>query len=125
MSEERPGGGERRGRRGGGIAAVLGALLTARALRDALRRRRLARAARRPQAPAPGRRVPAKRRAETLVAVLLLAAGLFAIGFTVAYASAGSNTQLLGIAVGGALALLAAALIIACKADVPPENNVR
>jgi quinol---cytochrome c reductase iron-sulfur subunit len=121
MSEDRPGGGERRG---GGLIAVLGALLTARALRDALRRRRLARAARRPPAPAPGRRAPGNRRAETLVAVLLLAAGLFAVGFTVAYASAGSNTQLLGIAIGGALALLAAALIIAGKAVVPQEKSV-
>jgi ubiquinol-cytochrome c reductase iron-sulfur subunit len=124
MSAEGPGGGEGRERRGGGIVAVLGALLTARALRDALRRRRLARAARRPQAPAPGRRVPGNRRAETLVAVLLLAAGLFAVGFTVAYASVGSNTQLLGIALGGALALLAAALIIAGKALVSQEKSV-
>jgi ubiquinol-cytochrome c reductase iron-sulfur subunit len=129
MSEHRPGAGEERQNpeqrgAGGRVATILGALLTARALRSALRRRRLARAENRVEAPPPGRQVPANRAAETVVAVLLLGAGLLAVGFTVAYAAAGTNTQLLGIAVGGALALLAAALIIAGKAVVPQETRL-
>jgi ubiquinol-cytochrome c reductase iron-sulfur subunit len=72
----------------------------------------------------PSRRdVPADRRAETLVAILLLIAAVFALTFIVVYA-AGANTQLLGLSIGGALALLAAAAIVAGKRVVPQETAV-
>ena len=45
------------------------------------------------------RTVPANRRAETLVAALLLVAAAFGFGFTAVYILHG-NTQLLGIAIG-------------------------
>jgi ubiquinol-cytochrome c reductase iron-sulfur subunit len=70
------------------------------------------------------RTVPANPRAETLVAVLLAVAGLFGLGFLVTYIFEGLNTQLLGLAVGGMLLLLAAASIIAGKAVVPQETSV-
>jgi quinol---cytochrome c reductase iron-sulfur subunit len=70
------------------------------------------------------RTVPANRRAETLVAALLLVAALFAFAFTVIYIVSSGNTQLLGIAVGGALCLLAAACIVAGKFVVPQETHV-
>ena len=69
-------------------------------------------------------RIPANRRAETLVAVLLLLAGAIAVGFTAVYVVAGTNAQLLGLTLGGALALLAAALILAGKFVVPQETAV-
>jgi ubiquinol-cytochrome c reductase iron-sulfur subunit len=127
---------------------MLAALLTARALRDAFARRRQTR---RVPSPGPGsvlrsgsgsgsvlrsasssgsgedpsqRELPANRRAEAIVAILLVGAGLFAFGFTVVYAAAGASTQLLGIALGGGLALLAAAAIVAGKAVVPQETSV-
>jgi ubiquinol-cytochrome c reductase iron-sulfur subunit len=107
--------------------SVIAALLTARALREALARRRRARPAAGP--PSRGedlseRDVPANRGAEALVALLLVAAGLLAFGFTIVYVAAGASTQLLGLAIGGALALLAAAAIIAGKAVVPQEKSV-
>src|SRR5947207_7182237 len=55
------------------------------------------------------RTVPANRRAETVVAILLLVAAAFGFAFTAVYVIAETNTQLLGIALGGALAMLAAA----------------
>jgi ubiquinol-cytochrome c reductase iron-sulfur subunit len=70
------------------------------------------------------RKVPSDRRAETLVAVLLLLAAGFGFGFTVLYIVTGENTQLLGIAIGGALACLAGAAVIAGKAVVPQETAV-
>jgi hypothetical protein len=70
------------------------------------------------------RQVPANRGAETLVAVLLLLAGLAGAAFTVVYILAGHNTQLLGLAVGSAFVLIAAALIIAGKLVVPQETKV-
>ncbi len=70
------------------------------------------------------REVPSNRRAETLVAVLLLLAGVCGFGFTAIYAAADANTQLLGITLGVALALLAAASIIAGKLVVPQEIHV-
>ena len=70
------------------------------------------------------RTVPANRRAETVVAALLLSAALFGFGFTAVYILAGTNTQLLGIAIGAALALLAAAAIVAGKFVVPQETSV-
>src|SRR5581483_3859504 len=70
------------------------------------------------------RKVPANRRAETLVAGLLLLAALFALAFTVVYIVSSGNTQLLGVAMGGALCLLAAACIVAGKFVVPQETHV-
>jgi ubiquinol-cytochrome c reductase iron-sulfur subunit len=70
------------------------------------------------------RTVPSNRRAETVVALLLICSSVFAFGFTAVYVAAGHNTQLLGLAFGGALALLAAALIVAGKFVVPQETHV-
>jgi ubiquinol-cytochrome c reductase iron-sulfur subunit len=102
--------------------AVLFALRT-------LRRRGVAEQARPPEpSPPPDpdpaeRTVPANRRGETLVAWLLLAAAVFGFGFTAAYVLH-ANTQVLGIAIGGMLALLAAAAIVAGKLVVPQETHV-
>jgi ubiquinol-cytochrome c reductase iron-sulfur subunit len=70
------------------------------------------------------RTVPANPRAETLVAVLLALAGVSGLGFLVVYIFEQLNTQLLGIAIGVMLALLAAASIVAGKAMVPQEISV-
>jgi quinol---cytochrome c reductase iron-sulfur subunit len=70
------------------------------------------------------RRVPSSRRAETLVAALLLLAAVLGFAFTALYIVASENTQLLGIAFGGTLALLAAAAIVAGKFVVPQETHV-
>ena len=70
------------------------------------------------------RTVPANGRAETLVGALLLVAALFGFAFTVLYIVLSGNTQLLGIAMGGALLLLAAACIVAGKFVVPQETHV-
>jgi ubiquinol-cytochrome c reductase iron-sulfur subunit len=70
------------------------------------------------------RTVPSNRRAETLVAALLLVAAVFGFAFTVIYIVLSGNTQLLGIAMGGALLLLAAACIVAGKFVVPQETDV-
>ena len=69
--------------------------------------------------------VPANRRAETLVAVLLLlAAACSASASPRSTSCSAGNTQLLGLALGGALALLAAAAIVAGKFVVPQETAV-
>ena len=68
--------------------------------------------------------VPSNRRTEGLVALLLVVAALFAFAFTVVYVVLSANTQLLGIAIGGALLLLAAACIVAGKFVVPQETAV-
>ena len=70
------------------------------------------------------RTVPANPRNETVVAVLLLVAAGFAFAFTVIYIVSSGDTQLLGIAMGGALCLLAAACIVAGKFVVPQETHV-
>jgi ubiquinol-cytochrome c reductase iron-sulfur subunit len=70
------------------------------------------------------RTVPANPRAEALVAVLLLVAAVFGFAFTVLYIVLSGNTQLLGVAMGGALCLLAAACIVAGKFVVPQETHV-
>lgn len=59
-----------------------------------------------------------RRRAELLVAALLALAALAAVAFVIVYV-VDVDTQLLGIALGGALMLLAAAAVIAGKALVP------
>ena len=55
------------------------------------------------------RTVPSSPRAEGLVALLLLLAAVFGFAFTVIYIVLSGDTQLLGVAMGGALLLLAAA----------------
>ena len=70
------------------------------------------------------RTVPADRRAETLVAVLLLLAAVCGFTFLAVYVMSGTNTQLLGLAMGGALAMLAAAAIVAGKLVVPQQTSV-
>jgi ubiquinol-cytochrome c reductase iron-sulfur subunit len=70
------------------------------------------------------RTIPASRRSETIVAGLLFAAAVCAFGFTAVYIVLGDNTQLLGLALGLALVLLAAAAIVAGKAVVPQETSV-
>ena len=70
------------------------------------------------------RTVPANRRAETLVAGLLVLAAVFGFGFTVVYVVASLNTQLLGLAIGGMLGLLAVVAIVVGKMVVPQETAV-
>jgi ubiquinol-cytochrome c reductase iron-sulfur subunit len=68
------------------------------------------------------RELPANPRAELRVALLLFAAGLAGVAFVVVYALDGGNTQLLGVAIALALALVAAALILAGASVVPQET---
>jgi len=71
------------------------------------------------------RRVPINSRAQLLVAALLALGGLAGLGFSVLYLlEPGNETQWLGLALGVALALIAAALIVAGKAVVPQEIAV-
>jgi ubiquinol-cytochrome c reductase iron-sulfur subunit len=67
---------------------------------------------------------PASPRAELAVAALLFGSAVFAVGFIVVFAmgSIGNPTQLYGITLGGSLALLAAALIMAGKHLVVDEE---
>ncbi len=121
MSEQ-PDTGRRRRRSPLGLLVALGAA------RAALARRR------RPETPPPppprgadtdpSRRELPSGKAEPLVALLLAAAAVFAFGFVAAYVLEGLNPQLLGIALGGALALLAAAAIVAGRLVVPQETSV-
>jgi ubiquinol-cytochrome c reductase iron-sulfur subunit len=108
------------------LAKLLGLLVAARAARRAARNRR-------PPPPAaetepdvdPRKRiVPSNRRAEGVVALLLLLAAGFGFAFTVLYIVLSGDTQLLGVAMGGALLLLAAACIVAGKFVVPQETAV-
>jgi ubiquinol-cytochrome c reductase iron-sulfur subunit len=68
---------------------------------------------------------PADRRAETAVLVLLALATLSALGFVVVYAIGDlpGETQWLGLALGGAFALLAAALVVVAKRLVVSEEK--
>ena len=70
------------------------------------------------------RTLPANRRVETLVAVLLLLGAVCGFAFTAIYIVLQTNTQLLGLAIGAMLALLAAACIVAGKFVVPQETHV-
>ena len=75
--------------------------------------------------PVPGpheREVPSNRRAETIVALLLLACGLCGGAFVAFYFVADHDTQLLGLSLGLAFAFLAAALVVAGKALAPQET---
>jgi ubiquinol-cytochrome c reductase iron-sulfur subunit len=106
------------------IARLGGKLVAFEALRGAFRgRRRRGGESRAPEDPSE-RTTPSTRGVETLVALLLLLAAGFAFGFTAVYAADGGDTQLLGITLGGALALVAAACVIAGKAIVPQETAV-
>lgn len=120
MSEQEPGGGRIRRAR-----SLIGLLVAARALRGALRRPgRMPASTPQPDEDPRRRDVPANPRAETAVALLLLGAAVFALGFTAVYILDGLNPQLLGVAIGGALLQLSAAAIIAGKAVVPQETDV-
>jgi ubiquinol-cytochrome c reductase iron-sulfur subunit len=68
------------------------------------------------------RSLPASPRAETWTAALLFAAALAGLAFVAIYAFADANTQLLGLSIAVALALLAAALILAAAQVVPQET---
>jgi quinol---cytochrome c reductase iron-sulfur subunit len=70
------------------------------------------------------REVPANARAEGVVAALLVLAAVLAIAFVAIYVIFETDTQLLGLAIGGALAALAAAAIIAGRLVVPQETSV-
>lgn len=107
------------------FARTVGVLIAIRTLwRAALTRRP-------PPLPAPEsdrdpseRRVPASRRAELIVAVLLLLAAGCGLGFTAVYVVLATDTQALGLTIGLMLALLAAAAIVAGKFVVPQETAV-
>jgi ubiquinol-cytochrome c reductase iron-sulfur subunit len=110
------------------LAKALGVLVAARAVLRTMRTGRV------PPPPGVGgtqseidpskRTVPSNRRAEGIVAALMLVAAVFGFAFTVIYIVLSGNTQLLGIAMGGALLLLAAACIVAGKFVVPQETHV-
>lgn len=114
-----------------GLARLLGALVALRtAIWAALHRRRTAAehaqrdGAGEPEPDPRERTVPASRRAETVVAALLLAAAVCGFGFTAIYVVLGHDTQLLGLTIGLALLLLAVAAITAGKFVVPQETAV-
>jgi ubiquinol-cytochrome c reductase iron-sulfur subunit len=79
-----------------------------------------------PEEPDPRKReLVATRRAELLVAALLLLAGASGIGFAVVYLiGVAASTQWLGLAIGLSLVFLAVALVVAGKALVPQEVAV-
>jgi ubiquinol-cytochrome c reductase iron-sulfur subunit len=68
------------------------------------------------------RELPASTKAETWTAILLFGAALAALAFVAIYAFADANTQLLGLSIAIALALIAAALILAASLVVPQET---
>jgi ubiquinol-cytochrome c reductase iron-sulfur subunit len=106
------------------LSKLLGLLVALRAARRAVTDRRQPTPAPEPDFDPRKRTVPSNRRAETTVAVLLMLAALFALGFTAVYVVLDADTQLLGVAMGGALILLAAAAIVAGKLVVPQETAV-
>ena len=93
------------------------------AVLNGLRRRRQPEPPRLPGEPIvpPG---PESPRAELAVVILLFVAALFAVGFIVVYAvgGLGNRTQLQGITLGGAFAVLAVAFIVAGKHLVVEEE---
>jgi ubiquinol-cytochrome c reductase iron-sulfur subunit len=75
--------------------------------------------------PDPARRtVAANRRAESLVAALLLAAAFCGFAFTAIYVVLSGDTQLLGLSLGLSLLFAAAGAIVAGKFVVPQETAV-
>jgi ubiquinol-cytochrome c reductase iron-sulfur subunit len=105
------------------LAKALTFLLTLRTLRRHAGKREPTRPPDPPDADPSQRIVPANRRSETLVAVLLFAAAASGFGFTGAYILH-ANNQVLGGTIGVMLALLAAAAIVAGKFVVPQETSV-
>ena len=65
---------------------------------------------------------PSNPRSELLVAGLLLLAAVAAVAFVVVYAGT-ADTQLLGLALGGALGFVAAAFVVAGKRLVPQAES--
>jgi ubiquinol-cytochrome c reductase iron-sulfur subunit len=63
-------------------------------------------------------------RAELLTSGLLLGCAAFGVAFVVILLALPRNTQLQGIALGGAFALLAAALVVAAKRVIPREMGI-
>lgn len=108
------------------LARTLGLLVAARtAWRTARRVERPAPPAEDGGEPDPSERtVPASRRAEAVVAALLVAATCFACTFIAFYIVFQTRTELLGPAIGLALLCLAAAAIVAGKFVVPQEISV-
>lgn len=86
-------------------------------------------ARREPSVPGTGAPDPSERevqrhpKAELAVAILLVLAGLCGAGFVVAFVL-GADTQWLGLSLGGALGLVAAACTVAAKLVVPRETVV-
>jgi ubiquinol-cytochrome c reductase iron-sulfur subunit len=122
MSED-----EKRLSSGAQVGRVAGLLIALRAAWGAVRHREevAAELASRPPEVDPRERVvPANRRAETLVAIMLLVAAALAVAFVVFYIVLQTDTQLLGLAMGAALLILAAAAIVAGKLVVPQETSV-
>ncbi|MBS1887503.1 MAG: Rieske 2Fe-2S domain-containing protein [Actinobacteria bacterium] len=66
--------------------------------------------------------LPADPGAETWTAALLFAAALAGLAFVAIYAFDDADTQLLGLSIAAALALIAAALILAAVRVVPQET---
>lgn len=105
-------------------AKLVGAFVAARAAVRAVRTRGIPPPAPESEFDPRERTVPSSRGAEALVAALLVLAAVFAFAFTVIYIVLSGDTQLLGIAMGGALFLLAVAAIVAGKFVVPQETHV-
>ena len=121
MNEDRP----------KGVGLIAGLLVALRVMWRTLRGRSVPAAQASPPKSAPPpdqdpreREVPNNARAETWVALLLFGAAACALAFIAVYVVAQFNTQLLGLAIGCAFALLAAAAIIAGKMVVPQETAV-
>jgi ubiquinol-cytochrome c reductase iron-sulfur subunit len=68
------------------------------------------------------REIPASPRAEVWTAALLFGASLAGLAFVAIYVFDDANTQLLGLSIAVALALVAAALILAAALVVPQET---
>src|SRR4051794_18620847 len=66
---------------------------------------------------------PPDSRAEAVAIALLFAASLGGVGFVVLYAL-DANTQLLGLALGGALVCIAASLVIVARKVIVTEELV-
>ncbi len=106
------------------MAGALGAFVALRTAARAARGVEVPGAAPEPEVDPSERIVPANRRAETVVAALLLLAGAFGFAFVVIFIVLETNTQLLGLTLGGMLMLLAVAAIVAGKLVVPQEQHV-
>jgi ubiquinol-cytochrome c reductase iron-sulfur subunit len=108
------------------LARLLALIVSVRAAARALRAHgsRGSRAGAQPEPDPSERIVPADRRAETLVAALLLLGALLGFGFVAVYIVLQTNAQWLGGLLGGMLLAMAAAAILAGKLVVPQEIHV-